>query len=142
MANKPGSISPFLLGKWKAKSQAKIETTFITVHSLPSPGGLMAQFTRKPYQTDRSGRRAPSPPSTCGKPPWGDTSISRQATFPPHSWEESPPGKRVRVGRGVCALSGSGGITTANVGVASALLTKPCHVHRLLFDSLSHLTLI
>lgn len=42
-------------------------------------------------------------------------------------------------GRGVCALSRSGRVI-ANVGVVSVLFTKPCHVYRLLFDSLSHLT--
>lgn len=45
---KPGSISPFLLGKWKGKSQAKTETVFIIVPSHSCPRGVLTvQFTGK-----------------------------------------------------------------------------------------------
>lgn len=44
----------------------------------------------------------------------------------------STPGKRVEVGGGACSISRSRRVI-ANVCVAPALFTKPCHVYRLLF---------
>lgn len=63
---KPGSISPFLLGKWEGKSQAKTETVFIIVLLCPpSPSTCqdllnvwMPQLTPRPWPT-----QAPSHPS-------------------------------------------------------------------------------